>query len=137
LDRAGDVRELTERISAWARGRPDIRGVALVGSWARGEPGPGSDLDIVIVTSDPDAYTAGTPWADALPEARLVQTRDWGGLTERRLRLPSGLEVELGVAPPAWAAVDPVDAGTRGVVTDGMQILHDPDQLLAKLAAAC
>jgi predicted nucleotidyltransferase len=137
LDRAREVRELTERITAWARERPDVRGAALVGSWAGGEPGPDSDLDVLLITDAPDAYTTGTPWTEELPDAELVETRDWGALTERRLRFPSGLEVELGIAPPAWASTDPLDAGTRRVVRDGLWILHDPDRLLADLAAAC
>jgi uncharacterized protein len=137
LDRAREVRELTERIAAWAGERADVRGVALVGSWARGEPGPDSDLDVVLLTTDPEAYAAGTPWTAELPDAQLVTTREWGPLTERRLRFPSGLEVELGVAPPSWASTEPLDEGTRRVVRDGMRVLHDPDQLLAKLAAAC
>jgi uncharacterized protein len=137
LDRAREVRELTERIAAWAGERADVRGLALVGSWTRGEPGPESDLDVLLLTTDPEAYTTGIPWADELPEAELLDTRKWGPLTERLLRLPSGLEVELGIAPPSWASTEPLDEGTRGVVGDGMRILHDPDQLLAKLAAAC
>jgi hypothetical protein len=50
--------------------------------------------------------------------------------------LEGGLEVEVGLTEPAWAATDPVDPGTRRVVTDGMRILRDPDGRLAALAAA-
>ena len=125
--------ELLDRVVSWARARPDVRGVALVGSWARGDAGPDSDLDVVLLTTSPEAYMDSTPW----PDAELVETRDWGGLTERRLRLPSGLELELDIAPLAWASTDPLDEGTRRVVRDGMRILHDPDRLLEKLAAAC
>jgi len=107
--------------------------VALVGSWARGDAGPDSDLDVVLLTTSPEAYMDSTPW----PDAELGETHDWGGLTERRLRLPSGLELELDIAPLAWASTDPLDEGTRRVVRDGMRILHDPDRLLEKLAAAC
>ena len=57
-----------------------------------------------------------------------------GPLTERRLLLKGGLEVEVGIAEPSWAATDPVDPGTRRVVTDGLRILHDPDRRLAPLA---
>ena len=48
----------------------------------------------------------------------------------------SGLEVELDVGTPAWASVDPVDPGTRKVVSDGMRVLHDPDGLPAGLVEA-
>jgi hypothetical protein len=50
--------------------------------------------------------------------------------------LEDGLEVEVGIAEPVWAATDPVDPGTRRVVTDGLRILHDPDGRLAALAIA-
>jgi predicted nucleotidyltransferase len=132
LDRAGEVPQLTERLVSWARERADIRGLALVGSWARGGARPDSDLDVVLLTTSLEHYKELT-W----PGAELVRTRDWGGLTERRLRLASGLELEFGVAPLEWASTDPLDEGTQAVVRDGMRILHDPDRLLANLAAAC
>jgi hypothetical protein len=41
------------------------------------------------------------------------------------------------VVLPLWASTDPVDAGTRRVVTDdGMRILYDPEHWFAALAAA-
>ena len=72
-----------------------------------------------------------------LGSERLVRTLQWGDITERRFALASGLEVEFGIGLPAWAAIDPVDPGTQRVVIEGMRILHDPDGLLAALAAAC
>jgi hypothetical protein len=57
-------------------------------------------------------------------------------VTERRFAIPSGLEIELGVGTPRWASVEPIDAGTRKVVTDGMRVLHDPDELLGRLVTA-
>jgi hypothetical protein len=41
------------------------------------------------------------------------------------------------VVPPTWAATDPVEGGTRRVVTDGMSIVYDPEGLLARLMHAC
>jgi len=58
-------------------------------------------------------------------------------MMERRFTLPSGLEVEVGIALPSWAATEPVDACTRRVVTDGMSVLYDPQGLLARLIDAC
>ena len=58
-------------------------------------------------------------------------------MTERRFALPSGLEVELGVAPPSWASTDPVDEGTHRVVTDNVLVLYDPKGILARLLDAC
>jgi uncharacterized protein len=130
------VGELLERATAWARRRPDIRGLALVGSWARGSARADSDVDLVVLTTGPDRYLDDDAWPADLGATRVLGTRAWGRLTERRLLLEGGLEVEVGLTEPAWAATDPVDPGTRRVVTDGMRILHDPDGRLAALAAA-
>lgn len=43
----------------------------------------------------------------------------------------------MGVVPVSWAATDPVDSGTRRVISDGHTIVHDPAGLLAALSAAC
>jgi hypothetical protein len=65
--------------------------------------------------------------------ARVIRTQQWGRLTERRLITAEGLELDVGVVTPDWAATDPVDEGTRRVVADGMVALYDPDGLLAAL----
>jgi predicted nucleotidyltransferase len=130
------IEEVLERTVAWARQQPDIRGLALVGSWARGGARADSDVDLVVLTSRRDRYLEEDGWTAALGSARVLRTEAWGPLTERRLLLEDGLEVEVGIAEPAWAATDPVDPGTRRVVTDGLRILHDPDGRLAALAIA-
>jgi predicted nucleotidyltransferase len=121
----------------WARRRSDIRGVALVGSWARGAARPDSDVDLVVLTDRPGPYVTGEGWTAELGVTRVVRTRAWGPLTERRLLFEDGLELEVGVVPPTWAATGPVDPGTRKVVTDGMRILHDPEGLFGALERAC
>jgi predicted nucleotidyltransferase len=135
--RTSEVEAVLGRITAWARRRTDVRALALVGSWARGAPTRQSDVDVVLLTDSPARYTQSDAWLAELGDARPVRTLAWGAVTERRFALPGGLEVELGVAAPSWAAVEPLDPGTRRVVSDGMRILHDPDGLLARLAAAC
>jgi predicted nucleotidyltransferase len=137
-DRTREVAELLGRATAWAAGRADVAAVALVGSWARHEARQSSDVDLVVLTDDPAAYTEHTDWVEELvPGARLVRTEDWGPIVERRLRLPSGVELEVGLGPPSWAVTTPVDPGTRRVVDDGLSALHDPRGLLAALAIAC
>ena len=126
---------MVRRVADWARERDDVRAVALVGSWARGTAQVGSDVDLVLLTAAPDAVADG--WLAGLAGAETVRTGDWGAIAERRARLPSGLEVEVGIGDPSWAATDPVDPGTRRVVTDGLRIVHDPDGLLARLVEAC
>ena len=101
-----------------------------MGSWACGHPGMDSDVDLVVLTTDKPAYMREESWVAELGGTRIIRTQDWGALyTERRFVLPSGLEVEFGVAPPAWAALDP----SIGV----LRALHDPEGVLARLIEAC
>jgi predicted nucleotidyltransferase len=136
-ERRGEVEWLLGRAAGWAATRDDIVAVALVGSWARGAAGPDSDIDVVVLTDDPAAYLERDDWVEELaPGARLVRTGDWIAIVERRLRLASGLEVEVGIGRPSWAGISPVDPGTQRVVRDGMRPLYDPRGVLATLGSA-
>lgn len=132
-DREAEIAGITEAVTAWAYTRPDIQGVVVVGSWARGTANMSSDIDIVLLTNDPATYIVSTGWWGFLGRAELIATRQWGPLTERRVALPSGLEIEFGIVPPSWASIDPTDPGTMRVVRDGLQIIYDPDGLLQAL----
>lgn len=135
--RAVEVEAVLARLRRWAAAREDVRALALVGSRARNAADGASDVDLVLLTVAPARYAEDDRWIDELDGWRLVRTQRWGVLTERRLALASGLEVELNVGLPSWAAVAPVDAGTRRVVSDGARILLDRDGLLRALLDAC
>jgi uncharacterized protein len=124
--------------AGWAGGRADVRALAVVGSWARGEATMDSDVDLVVIVTDTARLLADDDWlGDAMGQpGDVIRRQEWGVLTERRVRLASGLEVELGIVSPAWAACDPVDAGTARVVRDGCIPLVDPDGLLDRLITA-
>jgi hypothetical protein len=84
----------------------------------------------VLLTESPSCYTeCDHRIADV--GGVLLKTVTWGVITERRLVLTSGLEVEVGIGTPAWASVDPLDGGTRHVVTDGMRRYSTPNGLLS------
>jgi hypothetical protein len=139
-----DARRLAEyervvgAVGSWARGQADVRAVAVVGSWARDEARMDSDIDLIILTDDPARCLADDGWvSEALARpATVVRRAQWGAVTERRARLPSGLEVEFGLATPAWASTGPLDTGTARVVRDGCVAVMDRDGLLARLVAA-
>jgi predicted nucleotidyltransferase len=137
LERRTQVEELLRSAVAWAGQRDDVEALALVGSWARGDGRMDSDVDLIVLSTDPATYVEGTDWIEDFVDAELIATRDWGAITERRLRLPTGLEIEVGVGSSDWAMTDPIDPGTRKVVQEGFRVLHDPQGVLAALAAAC
>lgn len=135
--REAEFRRVLCAVQEWASTEPDVRGVAVVGSWARGTAGMESDVDIVVLTDQLDRHVNDRTWVGKnFDGAEVMRTEAWGTLTELRLRLPSGLEVELGFAPRSWAATDPIDPGTARVIRDGCRPLLDPDTLFAAVIAA-
>lgn len=138
------IRQMPNRIGAVLRAAcalatalPAVVAVALVGSWARGEARPDSDVDIVLLTDEPGAVLGSTAWFSTFgDDVELVRSADFGAIQERRLRLQDGLVVEVGVGERSWARLDPIDAGTEQVVQDGLVALYDPHGLLAGLREA-
>lgn len=132
------VARLLAAVGPWAASRDDVTAAALAGSWAAARARPDSDVDLLVLTSRRAALAEDHAWAtDLLGEASLVRAQDWGPwLSEVRLALPDGLEVEVGLVEPAWAGTDPVDPGTARVVGDGWVVLHDPTGTFTRLAAA-
>ena len=124
--------DLVDAVAAWAVAQPDVAGAALVGSHARGEARPDSDVDFVILTDDSARYTAVHDWAAAFGRVTSTSVEDWGRVRSVRVHYVDGLEAEFGFAAPDWAST-PCDAGTRDVVDGGFRILADPAGLLAAL----
>ena len=128
---------LLESVAAWAQSRCDVLGLAIVGSHARGEAGPDSDVDLVLLCKDPKALADDCAWVANFGEPRDTVPEDYGIVRALRVFYLDGLEVEFGLSPLEWADV-PLDKGTRRVISDGMRILYDPAGQLrdAELAAA-
>jgi hypothetical protein len=98
-----------------------------------------SDVDLVVLTTDKSACLRGESWVAELGGTRIIRTQHWGPLyTERRFVLPSGLEVEFGVAPPTWAAADPPDPNiSEDIGNGGLRALYDPEDILSRFIEAC
>ena len=122
-----------DRFLEWARAREDVVGAALVGSNARGEARPDSDIDLVIVTTSPRGYVEDHEWVSAFGTPETIEVEEWGAVTSLRVHYAAGAEVEFGLTTPAWAATEPVDPGTARVVRDGFRILLDRGGSLARL----
>jgi predicted nucleotidyltransferase len=134
--RRREVEVFIRTAGRWAASREDVDAVAMVGSWARGAARDDSDVDLIVLTDEPERLLVREEWIDELaPAASLLRTREWGPIVERRLVLQSSLEIDVGVGLPSWATTTPVDPGTRRVVRDGLVPLHDPHGLLAALVA--
>ena len=99
VGRAAQVERVLAAFAAWAPARADVLAVGLVGSWARGTARPDSDVDVVVVSTQPERRAAAGDWPADLQTAPVLRRRRWGVLIETRLGLPDGLQVEIGVVP--------------------------------------
>jgi hypothetical protein len=120
----------------WAERQWEIEAVALVGSWARGEARPGSDIDLVLVVADPATYLNDDAWLRQFGTLRAVWREDWGLVQSRRALYEDGSEVEFGLTTLEWLATDRLDAGTAAVIRGGVRVLLDRTGNLGRLIAA-
>jgi predicted nucleotidyltransferase len=61
-----EVDALINRSRDWAASRADVRGLALVGSWARDQADHASDVDLILLVDEPDAYVNDEAWIKEL-----------------------------------------------------------------------
>jgi predicted nucleotidyltransferase len=127
------IRVFLDTFVAWASDRSDVQAIALVGSYARGEARDDSDIDLVILTDEPQKYLDDIQWTERFGSVEKHQTEDYGKLISIRVWYQDGTEVEYGITTPDWAAI-PLDAGTREVILGGMIVLFERGILLSRHA---
>ena len=135
---------LITKFIPWAQGREDIRAAAVIGSRARGANHPAdefSDLDIILVVTDPQIYIATGGWVEAIgvPWLAFVEKTPDGRISERRVLFEGGLDVDF-----AFVTLDEVREMLKtGIEPDladmfrrGVRGLVDKDGLAAQMLAA-
>lgn len=128
--------EMLAPIVVWVASRSDLRGLALVGSQARGMAWPDSDVDLIVLAANPQIFRdrgwlADIRWHDA----RVVgwHDADYGVAWSRHVRLAPSGNMEFTFCDCSWASADPVDSGTADVVSKGCCVLIDKDNLFGPL----
>jgi uncharacterized protein len=133
------IKFILEEVAQWAARRTDIAAAALVGSWARGTARVDSDIDLMILTDSLMLFRQDEGWIDEIQLADMDahiaswEDQDYGVVWSRHVCLDDKTKIEFSFGSPSWAAVEPVDAGTFRVISDGCRILYDPTGLLREL----
>ena len=122
------------RVSEWAARSPGVRGLLLVGSHARGEARPDSDVDLILLCDSVTALVADPSWTSRFGPVTRIAVEDWGRVTSIRAWYDDGREVEFALATLDWATRP--DAGTRRVLEDGYRVLLDREGVLGSLELA-
>jgi aminoglycoside 6-adenylyltransferase len=124
-----DAGSLLTAVTAWARRRPDVHAVLLIGSHARSQAPADrwSDVDVVLVVEDPATYLDDTDWLGAFGEPLLtfLEPTAVGGFTERRVLFAGGQDVDFALLPVAAVQELARRPELRAVLGRGFRILVD------------
>lgn len=126
-------------IGRWVRSRPDLHGLALVGSYASGRARADSDIDLIIPADVLAAYQDAS-WVQSALDRRVVAGKraEWfGNAWSFFVRFAEGPEVEFTFTERSWTKAAPPAPEVCRVVRDGVVILYDPHGELLTLCGAC
>lgn len=123
------------QVKDWATNEKNILGVALVGSHARNAAKEYSDIDLMIIVNDPQLYLQDISWISQFGKVKEdgIKDEDWGLVKTKRVFYKNEIEAEFNFVTEEWSRVNPVDTGTKKVMTDGNIVLVDKKGLLEKL----
>jgi aminoglycoside 6-adenylyltransferase len=147
-----DYARLEAYVLSWARSRPDMRAAAVMGSRGRAmdyTADTGSDLDLLLVTTEPDSYR-NTAWlAEIGPVVSAVFDPNdhvaFAGSLDFFTVFADGHDADFALLPYSYVQSLIQDSATRQkdllhlikpVFARGMRVLFDHAQLIPRLAAA-
>jgi aminoglycoside 6-adenylyltransferase len=95
--------QLIDRFVKWAETCPDIRAAVVIGSRARIDhpADEWADLDIVVITTDPERYVSTIDWIENVgdPVLTFVEPTATGDEMERRVLFEDMLDVDFAIIP--------------------------------------
>jgi len=118
------VDEFLGRVVQWGNEKEDISAILLVGSHARGEARPDSDVDLVILVGSPGKYLNDLEWLGRFGNPINTSIEDWGNVQSLRVWFEGDIEVEFGFTSHNWLS-QPLDPGTHQVLSEGYRFLID------------
>lgn len=134
------MRDMIDRFSTWAKLQPDVRAGVILGSWARNDmPADDmSDLDLLVIVSDPSVFLWEASWLLNFGEPRLsfVEPTATGNFKERRVAFKDGKDIDFSLVPVQaiqQMVGQQIPAEIADVFRRGFKILVDKDRLAERL----
>jgi len=131
--------QLIKRYVQWAQTDAGTRAAIIIGSRARADhpADEWSDLDIIVITSDPRRYLALTDWLESIgnPWLTFIEQTPDGGM-ERRVMFEGGLDVDFALTPVEWcqqAVITGLLSDVADIIRRGVRVIVDKDGLAAQL----
>lgn len=117
--------ELKVDLCEWGSRNHNILAIGLVGSYARREEGPTSDVDLISIAYHPSRLLDDVAWVGRFGRLTSKTVEDFGLVQSLRCISDTGIELELGITSQRWCA-PPIDRGTSSVINDGIDVIFDP-----------
>jgi predicted nucleotidyltransferase len=122
------VNLLLENFKEWSQQQTHIKGVAIVGSFARGDFHSNSDVDLTIISTNKNLTLEIIKNDFSFGNIETSTLEEWGILTSLRIFYDNGLEVEYGVVTDQWVK-EPLDEGTKNVVKNGFKVVTEKEDI--------
>ena len=129
------VEQFLSKVKEWAADEPNVLGVALGGSHVRNQATESSDVDLIVIAREPQAYLQTTHWAQQFGVVARQQFENYGRVTSLRVWYSFGCEAEFAITDETWTRL-PLDGGTRRVISDGMKIIFERGSILSQVIEA-
>jgi len=117
-----DTMPILDKTVLWSESDPNTLAGVLVGSHARGQARPDSDIDLVFICDDSAKFLESDEWINQFGSYKSINREDWGNVQTRRVFFDSGLEVEFNFTDKEWTKLL-LDTGTKAVLENGYQVL--------------
>lgn len=131
-----DIKEkaelLLKHFKEWSEQQEYIKGVAVVGSFARGDFHSNSDVDLTIISTNKDLTLERIKKDFNFDTVESSKVEVWGILTSLRNFYSNGFEVEYGVVSDQWVK-EPLDAGTKNVVKNGFMVVVEKEAIFSSI----
>ncbi len=128
------IKDFIHSLIHWAATKPDIKAIALAGSYAREAASQTSDIDLIVIADEPRIYLEDTSWLKHFGTVARQQVEDYGLVKSVRVWFSDHREVEFGLTTTMWVN-EPLDAGTSRTIQDGLQVLFEREPWLSPLIA--
>ncbi|KYK32756.1 MAG: aminoglycoside 6-adenylyltransferase [Theionarchaea archaeon] len=146
---AAKYEEILERFVQWAEDQESVRAAVVVGSRAHSEADEWADLDIFVVTTDPERILSENNWIEVTgdPVITFVEPMPHGEDMECRVLFKGGLDVDFAVFPfkkvqmlhqmVLQEKLDPeMTTALSNLFSRGIRIMLDKDDLTEMLEQA-
>lgn len=133
------IEQILTQITQWSSENLNIIGLALVGSYARGNARSDSDIDLMLITPNPWLFRQNMKWIYEIDWKHInLNIKDWkdsdyGVVWSRHIYFVEQTKIEFSFGLPTWTSINPVDRGTLNVVKNGIKILYDPQKVFHNL----